>query len=291
LLNRVEFTSNKYRIIFDVDLDEIMPDLFNGTIFMTQMFFDDIYLSNTDVSVFGNDYNYLTSFTTDVQGRFAIDINDGHYFFEFNDIYDYPEYHWHDVIITENYQDFKFPQNSIMLKPNIYIYPEENMDLLVQIDFPEYGFVTTSVPDYGDGWDISVEPCGVIDGQYEYLFYESVQPDRGQYSKGWVIPQEGLTDFFSENMAETGFNAKEITDFIDYWIPLLTEYQYYAIYPQYNEQLDSMIRLEFSEEPDNIIRLLYSIRGLNQEYVLPEPEIPNFNRAGFTVAEWGVILK
>ena len=42
-------------------------------------------------------------------------------------------------------------------------------------------------------------------------------------------------------MAQTGFNQKEIDDFMEYWIPLLTDHPYYAIYPQYNEQLEEMI--------------------------------------------------
>jgi len=93
-------------------------------------------------------------------------------------------------------------------------------------------------------------------------------------------------------MGQTGFIEKEVQDFVEYWIPRLTDYPYYAVYPQYNDELNEMIQLEFSEAPDNIIRLIYSIRGLNADTrTLPEPNIPKFTRNGFTVAEWGVILK
>ncbi len=132
----------------------------------------------------------------------------------------------------------------------------------------------------------------MIDGQYGYLFYESEQPDYGQYETGWIVELTELEAFFRSNLTLTGFNTQEIEDFVDYWIPLLDYSPYYAIYPQYNEQLEEMIQLDFSVQPDNLIRLIYSIRGLESgKLVLPEPEIPAFCRDGFTVSEWGVILK
>jgi hypothetical protein len=106
-----------------------------------------------------------------------------------------------------------------------------------------------------------------------------------------VVAVGQLEDFFRNNMAETGFSQSEIDDFVEYWIARLRGYPYYAIYPQYNDDLDEMIRLEFSTPPQNLIRLIYSIRGLEtNSLILPEPVIPPFVRDGFTVAEWGVIL-
>ena len=72
----------------------------------------------------------------------------------------------------------------------------------------------------------------------------------------------------------------------------MTEYPYYAIYPQYNDELEEMVKLNFSVQPDNLIRLIYSLRGLeNNNLSMPEPVIPQCARDGFTVVEWGIILK
>ena len=101
-----------------------------------------------------------------------------------------------------------------------------------------------------------------------------------------------MANFFSDNLTMTGFNPREIDDFIDYWIPKLTDHCCYAIYPQYNEHLTQMIQLDISVEPDNIIRVIYVIRALESGSLsLVEPTIPQFSREGFTVAEWGVILR
>ena len=277
-------------ITVDVDLDPIVQGKFNGTIFMTQWFFSDRYLPNTDVNV-TDGWEVVTAFQTDEQGRFAIDLPPGNYVFEFTSDWG-GEYHEEPVSIAGQYLDFFFPDYTQMLKPNIYLYPEETVELDVNIVFPHGGQITTSIPDYNDGWHITVEPSGIINGEYECLFYESLQPDYGQYAVGWVVIREELEDFFRNNMAQTGFNQKEIDDFIEYWIPRLTEYPYYAIYPQYNDELEEMVKLEFSVQPQSLIRLIYSVRGLEDNNLnIQEPVIPPFAREGFTVTEWGVILK
>jgi len=278
-------------ITVDVDLDPIVAGKFNGVIFMTQTFFSDAYLANTDVNVKEGE-TVVTEFQTDEQGRFAIDLEPGDYVFEFYEFEGLDGYHLEEVEIQGQYKDFFFPCNSQAWKPNIYIYPEEIIELDVNIVFPHGGRITTSIPDYNDGWHITVEPSGIIDGQYEYLFYESIQPDYGQYEVGWVVAREELEDFFRDNLAQTGFNEKEIADFVDYWIPRLIEYPYYAIYSQYKDELEEMVKLNFSVQPDNLIRLIYSLRGLeNNNLGMQEPVIPQFARDGFTVVEWGIILK
>jgi hypothetical protein len=277
-----------------VDLDPIVPGKFNGTIFMTSSFFCDSYLTNTDVNVTEDPCGVpIAQFQTDEQGRFATDpLPEGYYYFEYNLWWDEPQYHQEEAIIDTPYQDFQFPSYIQALKPNIYLYPEEQIELDVHISFPHGGQIAASEPPYGDGWRLVVEPSGLINEEYEFLFYESFQPDYGQYDSGWVLAREKLETFFRNNMAQTSFNEAEIDDFIEYWMPRLIEYPYYAIYPQYNEQLAEMIKLEFSVEPQSLIRLIYSVRGLeSNNLTIQEPTIPSFAREGFTVTEWGVILK
>ncbi|MEA2095774.1 MAG: hypothetical protein U9P73_03625 [Candidatus Cloacimonadota bacterium] len=233
----------------------------------------------------------VDSITTSSNGYFNIDIVFGNYQICVSDFFD-PQY-FEEFNIDSFYDDYIVIGVSYSEKPNIYLYPREQMDLDVNIIFPHGGEITTSIPNYGNGWkNLQIEPSGLINGNYNYLFYESQNPDLCQYKEGWVIAQEDLENFFTQNLAETGFKGQEIIDFTDYWIPLLTDYPYYAIYPQYKEQLNKMVELEFSIEPDNLLRLLYSVEGLQENsLILPEPEIPGFKREGFVVVEWGVIRK
>jgi len=277
----------------NIDLDPVGVHTLAGTIWLTQTWFADRPLASSDINVYNYDFPdpcfYVTNFQTDPNGRFYTDLTPGDYYFDFQDEYGYS--YFEAATVTGDYHDFFFPDAIQAKKPNIYLYPTETTTLDVWISFPHGGSIVESIPQYDNGWEVTVEPNGTIDNQYSYLFYESFQPDHCQYEAGWVIPRGELESFFASNMSQTGFNQQEIDDFLDHWLPLLTEYPYYAIYPQYNIELDDMIKLNFSAEPDNLIRLIYSIRGLNSTGPqLAEPEIPVFERTGFTVTEWGVIL-
>jgi hypothetical protein len=181
-----------------------------------------------------------------------------------------------------------------VLKPNIYLYPTENIILSVSLNFPSGGKIIASIPGYGKGWLVSVDTNGIINNKYEYLFYESEQPDVWQTNEGWIINVSDLQQFFTENLSKYGFIGREIKDFTDYWIPKLKDYEYYEIYPQEMNIIDTVIELEISETPDAVIRLFYLIRGTNNttnsKIITPADKI-QFKRTGLFVTEWGVILK
>jgi hypothetical protein len=179
-------------------------------------------------------------------------------------------------------------------KPNIYLYPVEKSQINVKLSFPLGGKIVTSIPVYFNGWNINVDSSGKINNKYNYLFYESDQPDIWQMTEGWIIDKSELKTFFTDNMLKHGFNDREIKDFLDYWIPRLTEFNYYEICPQESNIIEKAIKLEIYNNPDNVLRLFYSIKGVNSksENNLNIPgEPPSFNRSGFCVTEWGVILK
>lgn len=181
---------------------------------------------------------------------------------------------------------------NMVYKPNIYIYPNEQIDLSVKLNFPMGGKIVTSIPEYGTGWNVVVDTSGLINSTYSFLFYESTQPDVWQRNYGWIIQIDKLESFFRQNMTDYGFNEREINDFIEYWIPRLNDYPLYSIYPQTKSIIDEVIQLDFSKQPENILRLFYVIKGQNQlQEKLTEPTIDSFVRIGYFVTEWGVILK
>jgi len=176
-------------------------------------------------------------------------------------------------------------------KPNIYIYPIEKIELTVKLDFPKGGKILTSIPEYGTGWNVLVDTNGLIDNTYSYLFYESIQPDVWQRKKGWISETDDLESFFRKNLSDYGFECREIDDFIEHWIPRLDDYKYYSIYPQTKSIIEEVILLDFSKQPDNMLRLHYFISGHNQlPDALTPPTIDRFNREGYFVTEWGVVL-
>lgn len=178
----------------------------------------------------------------------------------------------------------------IVKKPNIYIYPLTNINLCVDIFFPLGGEVVESIPKYNEGWCVEIDTDGKINNQYDYLFYESKQPNLFQKTKGWSVKREDLKEFFVQNMLKYNFSNKEIKDFIDYWIPRLNDSNYYNIYPQTKDDINKTNRINFSVMPDSFYRLFYSIQGVKEISILKKPEIISFDRDGYFIVEWGVII-
>ncbi len=182
-------------------------------------------------------------------------------------------------------------------KPNIYLYPVEETEVSVSLDFAGEGFITESIPDYGDGWEVTITPDGRIDDEYDFLFYEGVVDAEAQYTHGWLIVQEELESFFRVNMRAYGFRGQEIEDFVEFWVPRLTDKPMYVICPQLNEDYDNLVALTVEPKPDTVLRLAYTIRGVDIfDGPLQAPELPTASfivpqeREGFWVTEWGVLL-
>jgi len=180
----------------------------------------------------------------------------------------------------------------VVREPNIYLYPKTSSTVSVKLLFPLGGAIIQSVPPYVNEWVVEVDSSGKINQQYNYLIYESQTPDAYQYNFGWLLSRDTLSSFFRSNLFTIGFSEQEAADFTSYWIPKLSDHSFYLVYPQFAGDIEKVIQLNVSPTPDNIIRLFYVIIGSENNEVQPiVPSLPKFNRNGFVVAEWGVVLK
>lgn len=193
--------------------------------------------------------------------------------------------------ITESVpEDTTSHSDPVVRKPNIYIYPEYEINLTVTLGFPNGGEIIESIPEYNTGWNVNIQPSGLIDNQYHYLFYEAQIPELLQREFGWIVQGSQLDSFFTSNLQSMSFSAKEIKDFTDYWIPLLDANKKYLIYPQFNEELVDIIQIEISAKPENLIRVWYVIEEYKNNMQIEEPAMPLFERQGFVILEWGVVI-
>jgi hypothetical protein len=272
------------RIDYQLDFDAINESLNCGTLYDT---FEGIS-TNARFSVW-KDSAFVDSLFTNDLGRFESSIEADNYLIKSIVMEESFET---EIQLIDGYSDYFMDYYQLSYKPNIYIYPQTKILLDVNISFPNSGKVVKSIPAFPENWkNLQIKPDGKINNEFDYLFYESIQPNIFQKTKGWIVKKENLQTFFNKNLQQYGFNKNEIHDFIEHWIPILNESRYYAIYPQVKKQLDPLIQLEFSTQPNNILRLTYFVSELNSnELKLTEPEIPVFEREGFVVTEWGVIL-
>ncbi len=179
---------------------------------------------------------------------------------------------------------YKTPDPHLVRKPNVYLYPETAMQVDVTLD-PK-GYITTSIPDYHNGWSVWAEPNGRLDETYNFLFYEAEVP-LTKPNAGWCVSAEHLDVFFTDILPRYGFNAREIDDFLDYWLPALNDAPFYDIRPLINEDIDFFCPIEITPQPDNILRLWFLFTPRQIQTEVPTPFIPFFDRSGFVATEWG----
>ncbi|MDP8209377.1 MAG: hypothetical protein P9M05_01100 [Candidatus Stygibacter australis] len=172
-------------------------------------------------------------------------------------------------------------------KPNIYLYPEQ--ECVVDVHIEPNGKITKSIPEYGNGWNVTVTPEGLIDDQYNFLFYEA-KVDVNTPPEGWFVAKADLQIFFSKLLTEYNLNEIEIKDFIEYWTERLTDSQYYTVHPLLNDDIDPVCPISIDPKPDNLLRLWFVFIPQNEDVKLPAPVVSAFQRNGFYVVEWGGIL-
>lgn len=176
-------------------------------------------------------------------------------------------------------------------KPIIYLYPEKEQEISVTFAHPEN--LTVTYPKYKDSWNVMARPDGTLTdlstGRELYsLYYECKNciPEV-DFSEGFVVKGEDSAAFLEEKLEILGLNYKEAEEFIVYWLPRLEANPYNYIRFADKEEIDQLIPLTVSGNPDTMIRVLMEYMPLEQEISVKEQILTPVERSGFTVVEWG----
>jgi hypothetical protein len=176
-------------------------------------------------------------------------------------------------------------------KPVIYVYPEETMDVKIQLDVN--GKLGFTWPVYHEKWEFTASPDGNIsmDGkEYNYLFWESEMPEYALdkiNNTGFLVATDTLLSFLENSLDQMGFNSKESADFITFWYPQMMLNEKNHVQFLFNENCDAYAKLNIIPQPDQIYRVGMLWKNATTDFV-PEPQIiPAINREGFVVIEWG----
>jgi len=125
--------------------------------------------------------------------------------------------------------DFEFIYSGMVVdKPNIYLYPEATQAVSVSLVFEPGEFLTVSIPEYGNGWNVTAEPNGLLDGTWGYLFYEAAVGSGWQMEAGHLVAAEDLEAWMYAMLPVYGLNAQETFDFADFWTTALPKTDWYA---------------------------------------------------------------
>ncbi len=174
-------------------------------------------------------------------------------------------------------------------KPVIYLYPEKETDVKVELDYN--GTLLCTYPEYDDGWYVTASPDGTLRDQmtgkeYSYLFWEGVADVKWDMTCGYVVKGSETAAFLEETLTKMGLSARERNDFITYWLPRMTNNPYNLITFQEELYTESAV-LNITPTPDSLLRVFMVYQPLEKPIEVEEPEIKPFEREGFTVVEWG----
>ena len=106
-------------------------------------------------------------------------------------------------------------------KPVIYLYPEQQTEVAVSLDYD--GTLTASYPAYENGWRVTAEPDGTLHdengNEYSYLFWEGENDADYDFSKGFCVAGADTAGFLRKTLSGIGLTPKEYNEFIVYWLP------------------------------------------------------------------------
>ena len=173
-------------------------------------------------------------------------------------------------------------------KPVLYLYPEEETEVSVQLDYN--GELTCTYPAYDGGWTVTAAPGGTLtdaDGQtYNYLYWEGVSGAPYDFSQGFCVPGEETAAFLEDALAQLGLTRREANEFIVYWLPKMEANPYNLIAFQSAAYTDRA-KLTITPEPDSLLRVFMAWKPLETPVEIRAQDLPAFDRTGFAVVEWG----
>ena len=178
-------------------------------------------------------------------------------------------------------------------KPVVYLYPEKEMDISVQLDLDlKKSKFTTIYPRFNKGnntWNVHAKPNGDIqikDKTYPYLFWEADSYFTEEMNEGFIINEENAESFLEEKLKILGLNEKESTDFITYWLPVLLKNKLSLCSFQSQKFFDDK-KLIVTPKPDTMIRIFLCIKKIDSPISIKEQNLVKNERKGYTVIEWG----
>lgn len=173
-------------------------------------------------------------------------------------------------------------------KPVIYLYPEQEQEVSVRLDYD--GKLTCAYPAYDDGWNVTAAPDGTLTDEsgkeYNYLYWEGETDQEYDFSEGFCVAGEDTAKFLENALDRLGLTRREANEFIVYWLPRMEQNEYNLISFQ-SEVYTDHARLSIQPEPDTVIRVFMAYKPLDHYQEIPEQSLSTPERSGFTVVEWG----
>lgn len=181
-------------------------------------------------------------------------------------------------------------------EPVIYLYPTKTTQ--VSVSLSSKISLSESAPTYKNGWNVVANPNGIIKDTktntlYNHLYWEGNVAGNMVPVSDEVVEENSIHAYLEKSLKTLGLNSREIKDFENYWEPRLKTADYLQIVFYDANELNKNIPLTVSPKPETTIRVLMDYAPASSELKSKKP-LKNYKtpeRNGFTLVEWGGILK
>ena len=183
------------------------------------------------------------------------------------------------------------PSDISIDKPIIYLYPTEDTKVSVKLLKDEN--LTCSYPKYKDEWKVLAQSNGILkdldtNRQLYSLYYESKSDIEFKVeNEGFIVKGDDTITFLEEKLAILGLTEREAEEFIVYWLPKLEANKYNYIRFATTDEINENMPLEINPNPNTVIRVLMTFKGLENSIDVQEQKLESPNRTGFVAVEWG----
>lgn len=180
-------------------------------------------------------------------------------------------------------------------KPAIYLYPEKPTNVNVKVKTK--GELLYTRPLYpANGWNVLAYPDGKIvyrGKSYDYLYYESRIPDDliDKPKEGFTVSYKELPNLYDDILPKLGLSDNQVAGFKEYWERTLPASPYYFIGIMSEENINDFEPLDVNPKPATIIRVRLYFEALDKKIEIQEPKIQTPKKTGFSLVEWGGMVK
>ncbi len=176
-------------------------------------------------------------------------------------------------------------------KPVVYLYPTQ----ITQVSVKVGANISKSVPAYNQGWSVIAQPDGMLttaDGKtYDSLFWEGFGQNYPTITQGFVVAQADLPQTLSTHLMQLGLNTKERADFLAFWLPKMPTTPFVRLTWFGTQAMNNLAPLTITPKPDTLIRIFLDFQGLQTPISIALEHLSAIPRHGFTVVEWGGLLR
>ena len=178
-------------------------------------------------------------------------------------------------------------------KPVIYLYPTEKTKISVSVELSGADMITEYPRTANGTWKVEASPKGnLVDmydkKKYSYLFWEAAKHTSFTLNPENMdcIASIDIQNYLEKSLKVLGLNAREMNDFMVYWLPILEQNPYSLIEWKTTEYTD-MAKLHISPKPETLIRIFMVFKWSEQIVTTKSVELQKTRRKGYSVVEWG----